>query len=157
MRESQVAGRSGDEDGPETVPRYTWGLAERIAALPGLTAQYTSLADGTTASDHFVDSAYVLRSPCIQPQLLCHIDFEGILVPKLGPLDIAEVVHKGWASNTDIPLTIFLPRDSIEMEITWRIILLAYRHMTSKSNDSHGQERRSPTLPKYASAAKYWM
>lgn len=135
----------------------TWGLAERIGALPGITNTCTVLADGTAASDYFIDPLYVLRRTCSKPQLMCHIDVDGILCPDIGPVDRAEVILKGWASRSDDSLTLFLPRDSIEMEIAWRIVLLVYQHMSSRTIDSRSKRKRPPTLPSFTSTAKYWM
>ena len=135
----------------------TWGLAERIGGLPGVMASCTSLPDGSTATDHFIDDVYVLRSVRSGPQLFCHIDRDGLMLPELATVDKAEIVNKGWASRVDDWITVFLPRDSVEMEISWRIVLLAYRYLTTRPAGTDAPLKKSPILPKCASAAKYWM
>lgn len=134
-----------------------WGLAGRIAALPGITSSCTILPDGTTATDFFIDPLYVLRNDCSNRQLMCHIDIDGILLPHIGPVDRAEVILKGWSSRDEDALTMFLPRDSIEMEIAWRIVLLVYQYLSSRPVAANGKRKQSVILPSYTSTAKYWM
>ena len=148
---------SPESAGAVAAGRDNWGLSERISALPGVITNRTVLDDGATATDHIVDSAYVLRNPCDFPQLLCHIDLEGISIPQLDPVDKLEVTYKGWASRADEETTLYLPRDSIEMEIAWRIILRAYQYLASRPPDMRIRRKSSSDLPKCVSTAKYWM
>lgn len=134
-----------------------WGLSERICALPGLTATRTILDDGATATDHFIDAAYILRYPYSGPRLLCHIDLDGISVPELDPVDKEEIASKGWASCVEDEITLYLPRDSIEMEIAWRIILRAYQFLASRPPEFRTRRKSATDLPKCVSTAKYWM
>jgi hypothetical protein len=134
-----------------------WGLSDRIRVLPGVSTVHTVLDDGATATDHFIDPAYVLRTVCIGPQLLCHIDMEGILVPQLDAVDKAEVAFKGWASRAEDQSIIYLPRDSIEMEIVWKIILRAYQFLASRPPKFRAPRGSSLDLPKCVSTANYWM
>lgn len=173
MHESHVARRSvllprrlhnrvplvGPQESAASVSsgQDAWGLAGRIAALPGITNSCTTLPDGTTATDFFIDPMYVLRSTCSNRQLMCHIDVDGILLPHIGPVDRAEVILKGWALRDDEALTLFLPRDSIEMEIAWQVVLLVYKYLSSKPITAHGKRKRSVIFPSYTSTAKYWM
>lgn len=149
----------GSPESPVAIAagKDNWGLSECIGALPGVMTTQTMLDDGATVTDHLVDPAYVLRSPCRDPQLLCHIDIEGILLPQLDPLDKAEVVLKGWASRAGDEITLYLPRDFIEMEIAWRIILQTYQFLASQPSKSRARRKAVPELPKFASTAKYWM
>ena len=134
-----------------------WGLSRRISSLPGVSAKCTVLDDGAVVTDHIIDPAYVLRSSYCAPRLLCHIDCEGISLPQLDPGDDAEVLLKGWASGAEDGITMFLPRDSIEMEIAWRIILRAYQYQASRPPRIRGVRKAAPELPKCAATAKYWM
>lgn len=134
-----------------------WGLAKRIGALPGVTTTNTVLDDGTTATDHFIEAAYVLRSLYSSPTLLCHIDPDGILLPQLDPTDKPEIALKGWACRADDETVLHLPRDSIEMEIAWRVILRAYQYLASRPPHSRARRKTSPELPQCVSTAKYWM
>ena len=134
-----------------------WGLSERISALPGVTSTSTILDDGAAATDHFLDAAYILRYTYSGPRLLCHVDLEGISVPELDPVDKAEIVYKGWASRAEDEITLYLPRDSIEMEIAWRIILRAYQFLASRPPEYRARREPSRDLPICASTAKYWI
>jgi hypothetical protein len=134
-----------------------WGLSERISALPGIRTIRTVLDDGVIAMDHFIDADYVLRSRYCGPHLLCHIDLEGISLAQLDPVDKEEVVFKGWASHAGDEIVLHLPRDSIEMEVAWRIILRAYQYLASRPRESRFRQKTAPDLPKFASTAKYWM
>jgi hypothetical protein len=82
---------------------------------------------------------------------------EGISVPQLDPVDKAEIAYKGWASRAEDEITLYLPRDSIEMEIAWRIILRSYQFLASKPPQFRTRKEPLPDLPKCASTAKYWM
>lgn len=135
----------------------TADLAERIGALPGIDSRYLILADGITATDYFILPAYVLRHAVSDPQLMCHMDSDGILLPQIDQPDRAEVVHKGWASRTDDSLTLFLPRDYAELEIAWRIVLSVYHFLTSNPRQPKGKRNIATILPSYSSTAKYWM
>jgi hypothetical protein len=135
----------------------TWGLAERLKNLPGISQNYTLLADNTSAEDYFIESSYVLRCSCSKPQLFCHIDHDGILLPGISPLDKEQVLQKEWATRADDSVNVFLPRDSIEMEIAWRIVLLAYQFWTSAQARSCAGQTDQPILPTFSSTAKYWM
>lgn len=146
-------------EAPENVAAGAdnWGLARRIRALPGMGAHRTVLDDGATATDYFIGEAYVAKWPATGPQLFCHIDLEGISIPHLDPADRAEVVHKGWSSRADSDVVMYLPRDAIEMEIAWRIVLRAYQFLASRPAAPRKRRKLASELPKYASTAKYWM
>lgn len=134
----------------------TWGLTERIAALPGIRPEHTLLADDSLATDHFIEDSYVLRRSSTSPQLLCHVDCDGIMLPEISALDKEEVLQKGWSSYTDGPVILFLPRDNIEMEIAWRIVLLSYHFLTSRPARSRFEKNNRSTMPKFSPTAKYW-
>lgn len=134
-----------------------WGLAGRIGALPGIAAIRSVLDDGATATDYFVDEAYVLRNACSGPQHFCRIDMGGISLPQLDPVDKTEIVVKGWAVRADDMTVVYLPRDSIEMEIAWQILLQAYQYLATRRPESGKRRKVMPELPKCASTAKYWM
>lgn len=133
----------------------TFGLTERIEALPGIKVEHALLPDNTLTTDHFIEGAYILRDARTAPHLLCHIDNDGILIPDMSPLDTEQVMRKGWASCVDEAVVLFLPRDDIEMEVSWRIVLLAYQFLTSPQSGARrkGQAR----LPHCSSWAKYWL
>lgn len=143
-------------DAAASPPPNTWGLTERIAALPGIRPEHKILADNTLATDHFIEDSYLLRHSWRKPQLLCHIDSQGILLADISPVDKEEVLQKGWSSSTEDALILFLPRDSIEMEIAWRIVLLAYHFLTSRPATVRTKTKSRPIMPSVSSMAKYW-
>ncbi len=134
-----------------------WGLTGRIGALPGIAAIRSVLDDGATATDYFVDEAYVMRHPCNGPQHFCRVDMDGISLPQLDPGDRSEIVLKGWAARADDMTVVYLPRDSIEMEIAWQILLQAYQYLATRQPLSDRRRKVMSDLPKCASTAKYWM
>lgn len=134
-----------------------WGLTDRIDALPGISPRHTLLANDTLTTDHFIDPAYILGRSCSRPKLLCHMDCDGILLPEMSMPDREEVLRKGWASCASDAVSLFPPRDSIEMEIAWRIILLAYHYLTSMPDGSPTREKTTPVWPVCSSTAKYWV
>lgn len=147
------------KEGPSSTSpeQATADLAERIGALPGIDSKCLILADRITATDYFILPGYVMRGTFSDPQLMCHMDSDGILLPQIDQPDRGEIVHKGWASRADDALTLFLPRDSTEMEIAWRIVLSVYHFLTSKPHRPRGKRNIATILPSYSSTAKYWM
>jgi hypothetical protein len=146
----------GNHDAAASPRPNTWGLAERVAALPGIRPEHTILADSTLATDHFIEDSCVLQHSWRKPQLLCHIDCQGILLAEISPVDKEEVLQKGWSSSAGEALILFLPRDSIEMEIVWRIVLLAYHFLTSRPATVRTKTKSRPIMPSVSSMAKYW-
>jgi hypothetical protein len=134
----RIADRVSEHEGGgcEEVPspqRFSDCLIGRLDALQGVQQKIALLPDGTLATDHFIEHYFVRRFPCVSQQLLCHIDINGILLPHLSAADAKEVVDKGWGFCEDSANIVLLPRDWIEVEIVWRVVLLAYRYLTSSS------------------------
>jgi hypothetical protein len=128
---SEQEGGGGEE--VLSLQRFSDCLIGRLDALPGVQQQIALLPDGMLATDHFLEHYFVRRFPCVSRQLLCHIDTNGILLPHLSAADAKELVYKGWGFCEDSANTVLLPRDWIEVEIVWRVVLLAYRYLTSSS------------------------
>ncbi|MDX1404585.1 MAG: hypothetical protein R3192_08605 [Woeseiaceae bacterium] len=137
--------------------RDHWGLSLRISALPGIVTSVSMLEDGSCATDHFIQPAYVLRRLATGKLLLCRIDCQGVTLPQLDPADSSQVLAKGWAACSDDSMTLYLPRDSIEMDIAWRIILRAYQHLASRPPTSRRRHVAATTLPQFAPTTRYWM
>lgn len=132
----RIADRVSEGGGSEeslSPQRFSDCLIGRLDALPGVQQENALLADGSLATDHFIEHYFVRCFPCVSRQLFCHIDINGILLPHLPAEDAKELAHKGWGSCEDSANTVLLPRDWIEVEIVWRVVLLAYRYLTSSS------------------------
>jgi hypothetical protein len=145
-------------DQPLATPRpRCWGLYRRIEALPGIELRQTRGANDMLASDYYIDGSYVLRSIAADAQLLCRIDADGILLPMISPHAREEVLRKGWATGSDDAVIMYLPRDSIEMEIAWRIVLIAYQFRTLAPPRPRSSTSTQTAAPHGSSTSQYWM
>jgi hypothetical protein len=140
-----------------TLQPNTFGLAGRIEALPGIRPAHTLLADGSLATSYFLDWPYLFRCTLGDAQLLCHVDCSGIMLPKLEAPDKEEVMRKGWVCCPEAPVMLFLPRNDIEMETLWQIVLLGYRFLTSRQAAQRRATSNETHWPKCSSTAKYWL
>lgn len=147
----------GNNGSGDAGVRKTWDLTERIEALPGVWSNRTSLPDGTVATDFFIESSVLLRQHRSKQNLMCHIDGDGIFLPRVSTSDTEEILMKGWGIRAGKSIRVFLPRDRIEKEIAWRVILLAYRFETSQRTRSEAGTKIHPMTPGFASSAKYWV
>ncbi len=127
-----TAARKNDESDELFFARcYMEDVIFRLESLPGVKQRHVLLSNGTLATDYYVNQAFVRRFQCTTSQLLCHIDADGIVLLHLSASDLEEIVDKGWGFCVDGANSVFPPRDWFDVEIVWRIILLAYRHLTS--------------------------
>jgi hypothetical protein len=141
----------GTEAAPAVMVAEIQGLMLRLGALPGVHAELVTSADGETVMDFYIDADYLIGTIRDDPCLLCGIGSQGIDKLKLLPEDANEVVRKQWGTATDETLRIYLPRDAIEMEMIWRIILLAYQFRTLRSPRTVNR-----VLPQVATATRSW-
>jgi hypothetical protein len=146
----------GIGSGKSTLQANTFGLAGRIEALPGIRPEHTLLSDGSLATSYFLDWPYLSRGALGDARLLCYIDCGGIMLPELEASDKEEVMRKGWACCPEAPVMLFLPRNEIEMETLWRIVLLGYRLLTSRPEAQRHSTNNDTYWPKCSSAARYW-
>lgn len=132
----------------------TWGLIERISTLPGVRAEHSLDAGNAPITDCLIEPDYVPGLAATSPQLLCRIECKGILLPNMSPLDREKVAQKRWALSPDDTL-LYLPRDSIEMEIEWRIVLYAYQFMTALPARAHSIRKKWPVATIQSATMSY--
>lgn len=142
----------GSNGSPGRLEPNICGLVERIQALPGVYSEAMTISHSDTATACYIDGEYVVRTLREDPYLLCKIDGHGIEQVKLAQSDADEVIRKGWGMPFGESLCIYPPRDVIEMEIAWRVILLAYQFPTLRSPKSVHR-----VFPQVATATRSWL
>lgn len=107
-------------------------LSERLNALPGVWR--TPRGPGPEeAQTFFIDSDYTLGHPEFYPYVLCHYANSHIAFGPLRKQDMDDVLHAEWGWLGENGLTLHAPRTVAEVDLIWRIFLLAYRHATAAS------------------------
>lgn len=125
-------------------------LADRIAGLPGVCAE-----------DHDVTlpcSVEVFLSTTTEPSrrrdpdiLLCTISNEGIWVYGLNDWDRHQILLHRWGKLRSSGVVLYLPRDGDELEICWRILQRAHRHLADLSNRNRSlQAASNGDLPRFS-------
>lgn len=127
-------------------------LFGRIDALPGVHSVVTGVSGQATMRDYYLDRDHVGGGASAFPYPFCRIDEQAIVLLNLAPPDKDEVLRKGWGTADGETLCVFLPRDTIETEVAWRVILLSYRFQTTRAAAT---VRRA--LPQVASTTRYWV
>jgi hypothetical protein len=108
-------------------------LAHRIAELPGI----ETVESGGDTLPCCVDvhlhrqsrSAHELSAPL----LLCSIGNDGVVIRGLSNWDKHRVLCGGWGRLERDYVTIFLPRDEMELEVCWSILQRAYHSLLATS------------------------
>lgn len=146
----------GSESGLNTQPD-TWGLVERIDGLPGVRPKSVGESPNGRVREFYVESDYSQNLRCQSPCLLCRVSDEGIFIQHMNSSDRTEVLEQQWGEYVAGAIRVFLPRDDIELDLVWRIVLLAYRYVTSTPDENRTHGDLMPILPSCSSTTRYWI
>jgi hypothetical protein len=149
-----MAGRENTHIFPAGLLEHdTTKIVERIISLPGVRAEQPPLAGNSLAINFFIEPPH---REAAGSNLLCHLGGDGLLLPVVAPDIKNEILGKGWASGAHDGVVLFLPRDDAESEVTWQIVLLTYRYLTTPRRAADDVAKRKPELPAFSSTARYW-
>lgn len=108
-------------------------LADRIADLPAIETVERDPNGGSRSVDVFVRPASAAARKQHLPVLLCEIGSAGIVVHGLSNPDRHQVLSRGWGRLSRDGVLLFLPRDELELETAWRILLRAHESLSDSS------------------------
>lgn len=129
----------------DTHPALVQALADRIGSLPGISC-YPVAADSVSTALHFyIDSAFTCEMSADAPVLFADLDPAGRVSLTVSPQHETEITRSGWAEAQECRVSTFPPRDTADLNIIWRITLMAYFDLVRRDNFDVWREFRTAT------------
>jgi hypothetical protein len=139
-----VTGASGETDTP---PALIQAMAARISSLPGMSSCSVGTDNAEPLRSYYLDSAFVRDQNADAPCFFASLDSAGRVSLIASIRNQAEILRSGWGALNNDQIVIVPPRDSIDLGIIWRIIMMAYFDLATQKHSNAWSEFRRAAAP----------
>jgi len=101
-------------------------LANRIGSLPGVECRVVTAGDAEGLRHYYLDKAFTLDPATDDAVFFAALDSEGRVSLSISREETEEITRTGWGELKGGRIRTSQPRDTGDLTVLWRIILMAY-------------------------------